>query len=118
MPRVMAADWAVYFSSYCFSYNILHNFTTDIFSYHLPMAKASILKFGFVEPIIAQDFCCFNVLLWKPPKLYPGNTFLKRDYTVFLLIFYGYLCYTYKLYEYGCEVIPCGWTCWASALTT
>lgn len=53
----MAADWAVYFSSYCFSYNILHNFTTDIFSYHLPMAKASILKFGFVEPIIAQDFC-------------------------------------------------------------
>ena len=36
-------------------------------------------KFRFVEPIIALDSCHFNMLLWKPPKLYSSNTFLKRD---------------------------------------
>ncbi len=34
-----------------------------------------------------------------------------------LLIFCQNLCYTYKLYEYVCEVIPCALTYWASALT-
>lgn len=36
-------------------------------------------KFRFVEPIIALDSCHFNMFLWKPPKLYSSNTFLKRD---------------------------------------
>lgn len=38
-----------------------------------------------VEAIIAQDSCYINALLWKSPKLYPSNTFLKRDDTIHTL---------------------------------
>lgn len=41
----------------------------------------------------------------------------KRDAAASLLIFVTSIWYTYKLYEYVCEVIPCELTCWASALT-
>ena len=38
-----------------------------------------LLKFQFVELIIAHSFCYINVLLQKLPKRYPSNAFLKRD---------------------------------------
>lgn len=43
-----------------------------------PFGNFDFIKFRFAEPIIAQDSCYFNLLFWKLPKLYPGNTFFKR----------------------------------------
>ena len=37
-------------------------------------------KIPIIGPIIPQDSCYFNMPLRKPPKRYPSNTFLKRDF--------------------------------------